>query len=106
MIVRYWRGVTHGDSADEYQQHLETQVFPALAKIDGHQSVQLLRRPVGDQCEFIVLTYWASIEAIREFAGDDYEMAVVPPAAQAFMADFDRKVAHYELVIQNDCDSL
>jgi hypothetical protein len=49
-----------------------------------------------------VLTAWESMEAVRGFAGDDPERAVVEPEARAVLSDFDESVRHYELVLPRD----
>lgn len=72
-------------------------VFPKLVQIEGYLHGRLLRRQVGAHVEFLVLTEWASWEAIRRFAGDDPDVAVVEPAARAVLAAFDERVQHFEV---------
>jgi heme-degrading monooxygenase HmoA len=69
-----------------------------LAKIDGFISASVLRRFTAEGTEFLVVTTWQSIEAIRQFAGESAQTAVVPPEVQAMMVEYDREVAHYEIV--------
>lgn len=95
MIARLWRGVAGTPAgADAYQRHVTVRVFPELKKIPGHQGAQVLRR----EQEFLVITFWESMEAIRKFAGPDPERAVVEPEARAVLAEFDERVSHYEVV--------
>jgi heme-degrading monooxygenase HmoA len=98
MIARYWRGVAHAGRAREYEQHLRAETFPSLGQIDGFVDAAILRRTVATGVEFLIVTRWQSMDAIRQFAGADPEAAVVPPVAAAMMLDYDRRVAHYEVV--------
>ncbi|MFX0182993.1 MAG: acyl-CoA dehydrogenase [Candidatus Hodarchaeota archaeon] len=41
--------------------------------------------------------WFDSLEAIRAFAGEDYELAVVPPKARALFSRFDARSQHYEV---------
>ena len=98
MIARWWRGWTTRTNADAYEELLRTTILPGIHRIAGYRGAELLRREVGDEVEFATLTLWESLEAVRAFAGEDYETAVVPPAAQALLERFDERSAHYELV--------
>jgi heme-degrading monooxygenase HmoA len=98
MIFRQWRGLARTDRADEYVQHLRRDTFPQLARIPGFVDASILRRDVERGVEFLVVTRWRSLDAIRKFAGADAEIAVVPENVQRMMLDYDRRVAHYELV--------
>ena len=98
MISRHWKGTIKPGLANHYLEHLRTQTLPQLAAISGFVSVTILRREVADGTEFQIVTVWTSIDSIRAFAGDDPEVAVVPPAAQALMTTFDRRAVHYEVV--------
>lgn len=97
MILRHWKGLAKDDEADNYTAHLKTDTFPKLSQIRGFVSASILRRPAGQGVEFLILTTWESMEAIRRFAGTDAETAVVPAAVQAMMIDYDRQVSHYEI---------
>ena len=98
MISRQWRGLAKTLDADAYVNHLRTETFPAIAKIAGFIGASILRRTVSQGVEFLVITQWASLDAIRAFAGENTECAVVPPKVQAMMVDYDRVVRHYEVV--------
>jgi heme-degrading monooxygenase HmoA len=98
MISRHWKGVAKSEEADHYIHHLRNDTFPKLARIGGFIRVSVLRRSTVQGTEFLVVTTWQSIEAIRQFAGESAQIAVVPPEVQAMMVDYDREVAHYEIV--------
>ena len=98
MIARMWRGETTRENADAYYRHLTGNVMPSLNKIAGHRGAYVLRREMDRNVEFMVITLWASMDAIREFAGNTPDVAVVEPAARALLADFDGFVRHYSVI--------
>jgi heme-degrading monooxygenase HmoA len=100
MIARLWRGSAAREKANDYLEHLQQNVFPELGQIDGYCGAYLLRRDLNDGVEFTVLTLWETMDAIRKFAGQDAERAVVAPAAQALLRDFDSTAAHYEVALR------
>jgi len=98
MISRQWRGVSKPERAEAYVEHLRTETFPSLRKITGFLGASILRRPTQEGVEFLIVTQWSSIEAIREFAGVEVEVAVVPADVQDMMVTYDETVRHYEVV--------
>jgi hypothetical protein len=102
VISRFWRGWTTSDNADAYEELLRTEILPGIHRIDGYRGAYLLRRDVEDGVEFATLTLWESMDAVRAFAGEDYEVAVVPPEARALLSRFDQMSAHYETIIEPD----
>ncbi len=99
MIARMWRGFAIPEKAEEYAKHLQESVLPELRQIDGFQGVTLMRQDVAQSVEFIVLTLWESMDAIRKFAGENAEAAVVAPAAQPLFREYDSTVRHFEIVL-------
>jgi antibiotic biosynthesis monooxygenase (ABM) superfamily enzyme len=99
MIGRVWHGWTTPGNADAYERLLKEEIFPGIAakNVDGYRGIQLLRRDVGPEVEFKTLMWFDSLEAVRRFAGDDYERAYVPPEARAVLARFDDRSRHYEI---------
>ena len=95
MIIREWRGRASQSNADAYPRHFREEVVPELRKVPGFVGAHLSRRRLGDQIEFLVLTRWQSMDAIRGFAGADTEKAVVGPGAIAALVEFDSAVHHY-----------
>ena len=98
MIARIWRGRAIGADAEAYRQHVTQSVFPTLPALAGHRGAYLLRRETAEGTEFLAVTLWDSLAAIRAFAGEDAERAVVEPRAREVLADFDDFVRHYEVV--------
>ena len=97
MISRNWRGVATHEAADKYVRHLQLETFPELSRIPGFVSASVLRRPTSNGVEFLIVTTWESMDAIRLFAGNSVEIAVVPSAVQAMMVEYDHEVTHYEI---------
>ncbi len=97
-ISRHWRGVAKPEEADNYIRHLQSDTFPKLSRIEGFIKASILRKPVGEGTEFLIVTTWQSTKAIRKFAGESATTAVVPPLVQAMMVEYDREATHYEIV--------
>jgi heme-degrading monooxygenase HmoA len=97
MIVRLWRGRAWKQHADAYQTLLASTVFPKLLGIDGYAGGRVLRRETAESIEFLVLTEWASWDAIRAFAGENPDVAVIEPEARALFVDVDEHVTHFEI---------
>jgi heme-degrading monooxygenase HmoA len=104
MIARVWHGWTSLEKADEYESLLREEIFVGIKNrhIKGFRDIQLLRRKLDNEVEFVTIMRFESIEAIREFAGEDYEACVVPPKARAVLARFDARSQHYEIRIEED----
>lgn len=101
MIARIWHGWTTLDNADTYEDLLRNEIFPGiLAKqVGGFERIELMRRPLEDEdeVEFVTIMRFASLQAVRAFAGQDHETAYVPPAARAVLKRFDARSQHYEV---------
>jgi heme-degrading monooxygenase HmoA len=98
MIVRTWRGRALKDRPGAYQQHFDTAVLPALENLPGFLGAMLLRREQAGRLEFLVITRWESLDAIKGFTGEDFERAVVEPGAVAALESFDDRVSHYDVI--------
>jgi heme-degrading monooxygenase HmoA len=99
MISRIWHGWTTLDNADKYEMLLKEEIFVGIQDrhIRGFKSIQLLRRDVGEETEFVTIMLFDLLDAVREFAGEDYETAVVPEKARALLSHFDQRSQHYEV---------
>lgn len=99
MISRIWHGWTTLGNADKYETLLKEEIFLGIQnrRIRGFQGIQLLRRQVGDEVEFVTIMSFDSLDAVREFAGEDYEVAVVPEKARAVLSRYDSRSLHYEV---------
>jgi antibiotic biosynthesis monooxygenase (ABM) superfamily enzyme len=99
MISRIWHGYTRPGKADAYEALLRDEIFTGIEgrSIEGFQEIQLFRRDVADEVEFITVMWFDSWDAVRAFAGEDFEASVVPPAARELLARFDERSQHYEV---------
>ncbi len=86
-------------NADTYEALLRSEVFEGIQNRDiaGFLGIDLLRRDQANEVEFVTIMWFESLDAVRTFAGADYEVAVVPPAARAVLSHFDARSAHYQV---------
>ncbi len=103
MIARTWTGQTDPANSDGYLHLLRTVVLPELRDVDGFCGMQVQRRDITAGCEFTVTTLWDSMAAIKRFAGDDPDLAVVTPSAQGLLSRHDQHVRHSEIVLVEPC---
>jgi heme-degrading monooxygenase HmoA len=103
MIARLWHGWTEPANADAYETLLRTKVLPGIHRVAGYEGAYVLRKqeshPQNGEVEFVVITLFSSLEAVRAFAGPDYEMAVISAEAHRLLARFDAKSAHYQVKV-------
>ena len=99
MIARIWRGAVRSDDADEYAQYIRDTGFAEYGRIDGNRGAWMLRRDDGGETEFLTLSMWDSREAIKAFAGEDIEAAVLYPEDEKYLIG-ESTTTHYEVVDQ------
>jgi heme-degrading monooxygenase HmoA len=99
MIARTWVGWAPQATADDYQRHYEAEVADHLAEVPGFRGARLLRREEGGEVRFTSITFFDSIDAVRGFAGEDYERAVVEEIAQRALSRWDDTVTHHEVAV-------
>ncbi len=99
MISRIWHGWTKPENADAYEALLKSEIFTGIRgrQITGFKEIQLFRRNLGAEVEFVTVMWFGSLDAVRVFAGEDYEVAVVPPKARTLLSHFDERSQHYEV---------
>jgi len=102
MIARIWHGWTTPENADAYEQLLRAHVLPGIHRVPGYRGAYLLRDDAGAEVAFVTVTLFDSLDAVREFAGEDYEAAVVLPEARALLTRFDERSRHYETLATPD----
>jgi heme-degrading monooxygenase HmoA len=99
MIARLWHGWTTRQNADVYEDLLRTRILPGIHRVHGYKGSYLLRKDGEDEVEFVTFTLFESMDAVREFAGEDYRTAVIPPEARRLLSRFDATSEHYETVL-------
>jgi heme-degrading monooxygenase HmoA len=102
MIERVWLARTTRDGATRYAEHFRRVVMPELAAIAGYRGARLLERELNGGIEIVVVTHWQTIDAIRAFAGEEIDRAVVHDEAAVLFSDYDRKVRHFGVVVSED----
>jgi heme-degrading monooxygenase HmoA len=99
MISRIWHGYTTSENADIYETLLKGEVTVGIKDkhIPGFREIQVFRRDLGDEVEFVTVMWFDSIDAVRTFAGEDYKAAYVPEKAREVLSRFDARSQHYEV---------
>ena len=96
MITRLWRGWTTAENGDAYERFLLHELLPSLRAIRGFRGADVLRRPEGDEIAFVTVVRFDSLDAVRAFAGEDYETPVLEPEALALLSRHDGRAQHFE----------
>jgi heme-degrading monooxygenase HmoA len=99
VIARMWRGWAPTATADDYRRHYESEVSGHLRSVSGFRGARLLRQDDGPEVMFTSITFFAGLDAVRAFAGEDYERAVVEPEARRALSHWDERVSHHEVAI-------
>jgi heme-degrading monooxygenase HmoA len=97
MIARIWKGAVRSDDSDDYVRYMRETGVAEYAATPGNRGVWMLRRAVGQRTEFVMFTLWESLDAVKAFAGDDYEQAVFYPQDDRFLIERDLTASHYEV---------
>ena len=97
---RIWHGWTTQGNADAYQQLLHDEVFPGIEEknIPGYQRIELFRRDLGEEVEFVTIMTFDSLQNVIDFQGEDYKKCYVPDAAQSILKRWDLESAHYDTI--------
>ena len=100
MISRIWHGWTSVEDANKYESLLRADVLPGIHRINGYLGAYLLRRnAANNEIEFVTITQFTDIAAVKACAGIDYELAVIPAAAAQFLTHYDKRSAHYDTLL-------
>lgn len=98
MVARLWHGRTLTTKADEYEKYLNASGVPRLLKTPGNHGVEVLRKADGPRTDFVVISYWESIDAVVRFAGADYQKAVMLDRDRDYLIEVEPNVVHYDVV--------
>jgi heme-degrading monooxygenase HmoA len=98
MIARIWRGWTRSWDADGYARYLSAKTIPQCRAAPGNRGVYLLRRGDGDRTEFVAITLWDSLAAMRAFTGENGHQPPLPAHDARFLIDGAPTVVHYETI--------
>jgi heme-degrading monooxygenase HmoA len=98
VIARIWRGAVRKGDGDAYADYIMSTGGAAYTETPGNRGMWMLRRDVDDKTEFLMFTLWDSIDAVKAFAGEDYETAVYYPEDERYLIEQDPTTSHYEVV--------
>ena len=97
MIARIWKGAVARRDGEAYADYMQETGVAGYVSTPGNQGAWMLRRDVGDRTEFLMFTLWDSLDAVKAFAGEDYETAVFYPEDDRYLVERDLTSAHYEV---------
>jgi heme-degrading monooxygenase HmoA len=99
MIVRIWHGWTSHANADAFEAVVRYEMQPLIVarNIYGFRGTQLLRLTRTGQTEFVTISRFEDMEAVRRFAGEDYEAPVLIDKARDLLRRMDQRTQHYEV---------
>jgi heme-degrading monooxygenase HmoA len=100
MIARHWRGWTQPRNADKYEALLKDNVIPGLKQLEGYRGGYVLRADGPEECEFVVINFFDSLEAVKAFAGADYTVPVFEPEARVLLSRIENVARHYDVRVQ------
>jgi len=97
MIARIWHGITKAKDYEEYTKFMNRIAIPDYKKTDGFIKLSFLRRIENDIAHFTLISYWTNLEVIKNFAGNDFEIAKYYPKDKEYLLEFEEKVLHFEV---------
>ena len=100
MIARLWHGVTPAGKADAYLDYLQRTGLPDYRATPGFLGIEVLRRVEAGQAHFLLVTFWESYDAIRQFAGPDLQRARYYPEDNDYLLELEPNVTHYEVMAE------
>ncbi len=100
MIARMWRGWAPIETAGDYERHYRTDVAVHLRQVDGFRGARLLRRHDGGEVMFTSITYFTSMDAVRGFAGEEFDLAVLEADARKALSRWDDRVTHHDIAVE------
>ena len=97
MIARIWRGLTARENADEYLSYLRLTGLKEYQDTAGNRGAFVLRRDQGERCEFVLISLWDSIDAVRAYVGENAEVAKYYPDDTRYLLEMEPNVRNYEV---------
>jgi hypothetical protein len=108
MICRHWKGWTLPHNADAYEAYLRDDLFPRVVRelgARGYRGHHVLRLDRAEESEFVTMVWFTSLDAVKGFAGENYETPVISPTASRLLARYDQRCDHYELRLESRADA-
>ena len=97
MIARIWHGRTKREDYDEYTDLMKSKAIPDYKGTKGFIDLTFLRRIDNEIAHFTLITFWESLEVIKNFAGEDFEKAKYYPEDEKYLLEYEEKVIHSEV---------
>lgn len=104
MICRMWHGWTTASQADAYDKYLTNELFPRVERElgdGGYRGFHVLRLDRESEVEFLTMVWFDSLDAVRSFAGQTYQVPVISAKARGLLSHYDERVEHFELSATN-----
>lgn len=98
MIARVWRGATKPEHADAYEAMLKPELLPGLSKVPGYRGSYFLRRDLDLEVEFVTIIFWESLDSLKGYAGDDYEVSIIPEERRQYLSKHQERAEHFEVI--------
>jgi heme-degrading monooxygenase HmoA len=98
-VARIWHGRTPRAKADEYEQYLYSEGITKIRKLPGNLGVQVLRRDESDETDFLVVSWWPSRDAVREWAGEEIEKTRYLEKDHEYLLELEPTVRHYDVIV-------
>jgi len=97
MIARIWHGRTKVEDYEAYTAFLKDRAIPDYRSTEGFVRLVFLRTIKENEGHFTLITFWESLDVIKNFAVEDYEKAKYYPEDKDFLLEFEERVTHYEV---------
>ncbi len=96
MIIRVFQVTTHPGKEAEFSTFFHETAIPLMQRTEGLHSVIFGAARAETPTEFCMVMIWESLEALKDFAGEDYANPHILPE-EAVMVQA-RSIKHYDLV--------
>jgi len=97
MVARIWHGRTKIEAYEAYTEFLKRVAIPDYQKTKGFLKLTFLRNQKDNVGHFTLITFWESLDRIKNFAGEDFEKAKYYPEDKDYLLEFEEKVIHYDV---------
>jgi hypothetical protein len=97
MIARIWHGVVPLEKTEGYLEKMRSVALPDYERTPGNRDAYCLYRVDGNVAHFQMLTFWDDVDAIKRFAGEDYQQARYYVFDDDFLVEKEPEVLHFEV---------
>ncbi len=97
MIARIWHGRTEIEGYEAYTEFLKEKAIPDYQGTPGFIKLIFLRTIKDGAGHFTLITFWETLEVVKNFAGEDFEKAKYYPEDNDFLLEFEETVTHHEV---------